>query len=1163
MIKLRQPTLDAADRLFRAHSPTRRANESLRVRTGGSCIGAALLALALLTSVLAGCAGLTPAPAAPSLPAQSAPAALDPAALPARPARFESVSVAQGLSESVVHAILQDSQGFLWFGTDDGLNRYDGISIHIYRNDSADSRSLAHNSIRALQEDRTGRIWVGLSNAGINRLEPGTGEFTRYRFSGELAQKGANQVKTLLIDGAGTLWAGTAGAGLLRYNEDKDEFQSFLIQSEGEDLDMFNAVYTLLEDAAGTLWVGTAKGLYTFDRAAAVFTPVLPAADAKDFPAAAVTALRQDRAGMLWVGMEKNGLLRLDPAARQPVIYTLPAYDEQAGVSSILFDQVGVLWVGTYGGGLCRLADPAAADPAKAPFECFQNRVSQPDSVGSNSVTALLEDRSGVLWIGTYGAGANKLPPAYKPFITLRNDPENLTSLASDMVFALFFDGPDVLWAGTIDQGLERIDLPSGKVTHYRSQASDPDSLSDNFVRAIYRDSRGRLWVGTQNGLNRLDEQSGRFIRYLPGEVKNESADSGEEQDSIPGERVSAIAEAPDGTLWLGLDRVGLAHFDPQQGSFALYKHYPDNPNSLSDSALYDLTVDPDGVVWIGTVRRGLERFDPRSRVFTHFPHDPANAASISDPTVLWVRRDSAGTLWAATPSGLNRLNPRTGGFDVYRTREGLPNDFVYTFLEDEQGGLWLSTNKGIARLDPATGAVKAYDVHDGLQSDEFNSGAAARAPDGRMAFAGIHGITLFYPAQVRDNPYVPPVALTSVSQHGSPLHRQPGEVERVLLRWPDNYFDFEFAALNYIRPEKNQYAYILENFDREWNLTGGRRDGRYTNLPGGTYTLRVVGSNNDGVWNQTGVALVVQVIPPVWQTWWFQGGLGLLVLALVGLVMRLRLRGMETRTRELERLVRARTAEIERLFEQNKELAVVEERSRLARDLHDSAKQRAFAALAQIGAVGGLLKSDPRKASAALAEAETLVYEVIEELTFLIQEMYPAALKEKGLAATLREYLYEWEARNDIRVDFQAENPRRVPLNVEQAIYRVTQEALANVARHSQARAVEVALGYYAGQVTVRIHDDGKGFDPQTRPAGIGLRSMRERVNMIGGTLNIESRPGQGTMLFAWAPLGPLNGGAPPHEEKIPAENLSAPEAPAEVETLTRPANVEERSEP
>jgi signal transduction histidine kinase/ligand-binding sensor domain-containing protein len=1118
--------------------PFRFSTQKSSSQSRTSCLWFLLIGFIALL-LLAGCAPKSmpasePGPLATLTPdLRVAQAALN---LPPRQPRFESISVAQGLSESVVHQILQDHQGFLWFATDDGLNRYDGYTFQIYRNDPGNPHSLAHNTIYALLEDREGRIWIGLANSGVNRLDPLTGEVARFRFNGDDSLTlASNRVRTLLEDRSGNIWAGSLGAGLLRFDPEKNEFERILIRTESDDLDSYNSVYSLLQDSRGTLWVGTAKGLYTFDPAARTFTPAFPSdTDPQSYANNAINTLYQDSTGVLWIGTEKSGLLRLDPASRQLAVFppgeNFPAALNGKGISAVLIDRSDVLWLGTWGGGLCRrpmAMESSWEDPASARFECFQNDVFQPDSLGSNNVGALYEDRSGVIWIGTYGSGVNKLLPAYKPFLNIQNDPQNPASLSTDMVFALFFDGPNTLWAGTLDQGLERIDLQTGAVTHYRNQAANPDSLSDNFVRTIYRDSRGALWIGTQKGLNRLDEKTGKFIRYLAAKEK-ESGVTGEDYAAIPGDRIADIVETADGALWLGLDRVGLCRFDPVLGTFTLYPPKPGQPNSLADASLFDLYVDPNGAIWIGTARAGLERFDPRSEVFTHFAPDSSVAGAISDPTVLWVQRDSRGTLWAATAAGLNRLDPATGSFRAYRTGDGLPNDFVYTFLEDEQNRLWLTTNKGIARLDPQTGEVKSFDVHDGLQSDEFNSGAAARAPDGRMAFAGIHGITVFYPQQVRDNPYVPPVALTSVTQHGKAVNRQPGEVERILVKWPDNYFDFEFTALSYTPPEKNQYAYLLENFDREWNVTGTRREGRYTNLPGGTYTLRIRGSNNDGVWNETGAALIIQVIPPIWQTWWFEGGLALLVIGAVGATVRLRLRGMETRTRELERMVRTRTAEIEHLFEQNKELAVVEERNRLARDLHDSAKQRAFAALAQIGAVNSLLRSDPRKAQAALAEAETLVYEVIEELTFLIQEMYPVALKEKGLAAMLREYLYEWESRNEIRVDYSVENERRVPLNIEQALYRVTQEALANVARHSQARRVSISLVYFPGQVTVRIADDGKGFDAQNRPAGIGLRSMRERIQMIGGTLQIDSEPGKGTSLFAWAPLQPAPAGLP-----------------------------------
>jgi signal transduction histidine kinase len=389
------------------------------------------------------------------------------------------------------------------------------------------------------------------------------------------------------------------------------------------------------------------------------------------------------------------------------------------------------------------------------------------------------------------------------------------------------------------------------------------------------------------------------------------------------------------------------------------------------------------------------------------------------------------------------------------------------------------------------------------------------------MFFGGIEGVTAFYPDQIRDNPFVPPVVLTSLTQNGETLDVDLNQVSEITARWPENSFEFEFAALNYTRSENNQYAYMLEGFDREWNQIGSKHSGRYTNLPGGRYTLRLKGSNNDGVWNETGASIVVEVIPPFWATWWFRGAGIVLLAGLVFGAVRVRVRSVEGRNQELERMVRARTSEIERLYQQTKELAVVEERNRLARDLHDSAKQKAFAALAQLGAANGLVRADPVRAQSALGEAETLVYEVIEDLTFLIQDMYPAALKEKGLPAVLREYLYEWESRTGIVLTFRMENERRLPLQVEQALYRVIQEGLANVAGHSKARAVEVRLFYTNDSVSALIADNGAGFDLSKRPTdGVGMRSMYERIAIIGGEMSIQSIPGKGTHVSFVVPL-------------------------------------------
>ncbi len=418
-----------------------------------------------------------------------------------------------------------------------------------------------------------------------------------------------------------------------------------------------------------------------------------------------------------------------------------------------------------------------------------------------------------------------------------------------------------------------------------------------------------------------------------------------------------------------------------------------------------------------------------------------------------------------------------------------------------------------MSRFDPYTETFQNFTVSDGLQSNEFNSNACARNENGDILHRrDVMGSTCSTPAKSRQIHTRRPIVITALTQNEKPIGNisLAEGVREITLKWPANSFEFEFSALSFAEPKKNQYAYALDGFDSDWNEIGGKHEGRYTNLPGGKYTLRLRGSNNDGVWNENSDALKVTVIPPFWETWWFLTLSGLVIITAVWGGYRLRVRSIEARRQELERQVAERTREIERLFEQMKELAIVEERNRLARELHDSAKQKAFAALAQIGAANGLIQRNTGAAQNHITEAENLVHDVIQELTFLIQEMYPMALKEKGLVVTLREYVYEWESRTDIKAGLRVEGEGQLPLKVEQSLYRITQETLANTARHSHADSVNLALVYDTNKVSLIIADDGCGFDVAQKPKGVGLRSIKERAESVGGTVYPRKRTRQ-----------------------------------------------------
>jgi signal transduction histidine kinase/ligand-binding sensor domain-containing protein len=659
------------------------------------------------------------------------------------------------------------------------------------------------------------------------------------------------------------------------------------------------------------------------------------------------------------------------------------------------------------------------------------------------------------------------------------------------------------------------LDTRTGTATHYQNDPDDPGSLMSNNVWAVYTDHTGTLWVGSDSGLDRRDPGSDGFIHYQHKQ---------NDKQSLVGAPVYDILEDGAGNLWIGTGR-GLDHFNRTTGVFTHYQNDSQDPLSLSGNEIVALFVDSRGALWAGSFYDGLNRFDATSKTFTRFKYDSLEPGSISSDSILSIYEDSRGILWIGTDGGgLNRYHPETDSFTHYFETDGLPSNVIYGIVEDDMGFLWLSTNNGISRFNPLDDTFHTYTARNGLQGNEFNMNAYARDADGYLYFAGVNGLTVFHPASITNSTFVPSIALVSVTQNGIPVEVEQNDdaMPEITIRWPNNNFEFEFAALSYAEPERNLYAYRLDNFDPEWNQIGAWRDGRYTNLPGGTYTLQLKGSNQDGVWNEDGLSIKVIVIPPFWQTTWFLiiAAAGTLGLFFTGYWIRIR--SVRALNRELERQVSDRTREIERLFEKTKELAVIEERNRLARELHDSAKQKAFAALAQLGTASGIIASNPRAAKDHLDEAENLVYEVIEELTFLIQEMYPLRLKEKGLATALREYIFEWESRTGIRVEVHIEDETRLKLEVEQAVYRIVQEALSNVARHSRATRVDVTLSHQNKSIEAIVADDGCGFERQTRPAGIGLRSIQERAESLGGTVLIESAPDCGTRLTARIPIKP-----------------------------------------
>ena len=863
-----------------------------------------IIVFALLVGLLASQVSAAILRAAPDQ-AQHAPGSL---------VRFMHLSVDDGLSQNAGLAFLQDRRGYLWIGTQDGLNRYDGQTFTIYKNDPEDPNSLSHNSVIAMLEDQSGLLWFGTWGGGLNRFDPRTQKFTRFQHDPNNPISLSNDtVTSILQDAAGEIWIGTLG-GLDRLDPQTDGFTHFQHHPDDPSSLSSDAVSIVFEDQGGTLWIGTGAysvagaGLNRFDRATGKFTRYAhDPLDAKTIAGDNISSMVEAPDGALWIGtggfsVAGAGLDRLDPLTGAITHFQ---HDEAAPdslgdniVMALLADEAGDLWISTWGGGLNRMEIDA---PGR--FDHFRHDAYFPECLSGDETWALLKDRSGMLWSGTAHSGLNQLPANTGQFNLYRHNPNNLDSVAVDAVGAFAEDANGQIWLATWGSGLDRFDPRTGKFEHVVAQPDDARSLASPLVLAIYVDPQGMVWAATLGGgLNRLDPAIPQVKRYQH---------DGLNPQSLIGDNVTAISPEATVGLWLGTFD-GLDYFDLKTETFTHYVNDPANPQSLSFNQAVSVFRDRDNQLWVGTYGGGLNRLDlndPRSRdpqqaQFTIYRHDPADPDSLSNDAVFALHQSPDGTLWFGTQGGLNRFDPQTQKFRAYREKQGLPNDTVLGILEDDDGYLWITTNNGLAKFDPRTELFTVYTAADGLQSNEFNSSAYLRSRDGTMYIGGVHGFNLFRPENVKPNPIPPPVAITRFAVFNEPLDVDLSGQTPIQLSYQQDFISFDFAALDFNAPQKNQYAYKLEGFDPDWVDAGNRPYASYTNVPGGNYTFRVKGSNGDGVWNATGISLPIEITPPVWEMWWFRVlGISLLIIA-VAAAFYFRTRSIRQQNARLQQMV-------------------------------------------------------------------------------------------------------------------------------------------------------------------------------------------------------------------------------------------------------------------
>lgn len=825
--------------------------------------------------------------------------------------KFERITIEQGLSQNSGLCIVQDHKGFMWFGTWDGLNKYDGYTFTVYRHDPQKPTSLSNNGVMALYEDRSGVLWIGTFGGGLNKFDRKKEQFIRYDYEpNDVHSLSNNFVKKIYEDSFGELWIATEG-GLNKFDRKKEQFIGYQHDPDDPQSLSDNRVWAIYEDHEHTLWIGTENGLNSFDREKEQFTRYFAKPDdPHSLNHSHIRAIYEDHEKTLWIGTHGGGLNKYDRHNKTFVSYKAEPNNPDSlshnAVWSIYEDTSYVLWIGTYGGGLNKF------DRKAGRFIRYQTAPDDPYSLGSNDVWSIYEDRSGMLWVGTFGGGISKFRRQRSPFIHYNADPENPSGLSHHEVISMYEDHEGVLWIGTNGGGLNRFDRTTEQFTRYQHNPDDDQSLSDNKVWAIYEDHEHVLWLGTWGGgLNTFDRDSGTFVGY--------KADPNVPQ-SLSGNFVRAIYEDSSETLWIGTHGGGLNKFDRSTETFTHYRTDPNDPRSLSSDKVWSLYEDHEGTLWVGTLGDGLNKFDRKTETFVRYNSVPDDPQSLSNGRVHVIYEDHDGTLWIGTGIGLNTFDRDTETFLHYRKKDGLPSEVIAGILEDNAGNLWISTYNKLSKFHLPTKTFKNYDVRDNLQSNMFHIGAYYKSQRGEMFFGGINGFNQFSPDNVTDNPYIPPLVLTDFTLFNKPVHigadsplSQPiDETESLTLSYRDYIFSFEFAALSYAAPEKNRYKYKLEGLEKTWNnVDSTRRFATYTKLPAGSYVLRVLGSNNDGVWNEDGIALNISITPPWWETLWFRASVLILAISAIVGGYRWRVHAVKKYNRQLEAQVAERTQEL------------------------------------------------------------------------------------------------------------------------------------------------------------------------------------------------------------------------------------------------------------
>lgn len=815
--------------------------------------------------------------------------------------KFRHITTLNGLSQGTVKSFMQDDNGFIWVGTRNGLNRFDGYRFTVFKNIPGDSTSLNNNHITDIKKAGEGKLWIATWGDGINLFD-----LKKQKFSSKLnTEYNLNNlfVHCILEDTEGNLWIGTDGNGLFKYSTRNKKITRYSHNSAQPGSISDNTIRALYEDHRKNIWIGTQNGglnLYNSrnDNFINQHNP-----DQFKFPSATQIRAITELNGELCLGTYGNGLILKNMQTGAERIFNYKANQLNTlphdNILSLMTDRNNFIWIGTENGGLSVL------DPKEELFYRYQNDPLDNSSINSNSIYTIFEDKDGNVWSGTWNGGINLVQQDAQQF---RHYSHNSSpwSLSDNHVLSITGDSEGYLWVGTDGGGLNMLSPKTGRFTHFLHNPNK-NSISGNYVLSVCEAGNKEIWIGTYGGGISIFNKNTRKFRHL----KYEQGKPG----TITSNYVWIIYKDSRNRMWMGMCPGGINVYDPETGKMSYYLHQEKDSGSLSHNNIHSIFEDSKGNIWIGTNGGGLNKIDAVTGKIIHY----GIKEGLSHNSLGHLYEDKNHNLWIGTDAGLNYLNTQTGKITNYGPKQGLPNCFIYGILEDSNNNLWISSNEGLIRFNPETNNVSVFSVNDGLQSNELNLNAFCKTKCGAMYFGGSNGFNKFFPDKIKESNSSTAPVLTDfllfnrsveISGDNSPLENQISYTKEITLPYDASVFSFEFAVLNFKVPGNNQYAYKMEGFEKDWNYSSTNKTATYTNLDPGDYTFLVKAISPDNHESEV-VSLKILITPPIWGTIWFRILIIMAIFSGIALIFQIRISSVRKQNVILEEKVKNRTREI------------------------------------------------------------------------------------------------------------------------------------------------------------------------------------------------------------------------------------------------------------